>query len=83
MEYPLLRFGSKNLAEVDLGTSLRLHRSSTPQQRLVIDFGCNDKVPHVAVPKAHQRSKKFRSPLRKDFCNNIGKADVRRDLHVG
>jgi hypothetical protein len=29
----------KNLAKIDLGTSLPLHRFSTPLRRSVIDFG--------------------------------------------
>ena len=45
----------KNLAKVDLWTSLLLRRSSTQLQRPVIDFGCNDVVPRVAGTKAHQR----------------------------
>ena len=49
------RAALKNLAKVDLWTSLRLRRSLAPPRRSVIDFGFNDMVPHVAARKTHQR----------------------------
>jgi hypothetical protein len=43
----------KNLAKVDLQTSLLLRRFSL--RRFVIDFGSTDMVPHIAARKTHQR----------------------------
>jgi hypothetical protein len=45
----------KNLAKVELGTSLLLRRFSAPLRRSVIDFGSTDTVPHIAARKTHQR----------------------------
>jgi hypothetical protein len=45
----------KNLAKVDLSTSsaaVLLFNSTTGS---LVDFGCNDMVPHVAARKTHQR----------------------------
>ena len=39
----------KNLAKVDLWTSLLPRRFSTPLRRSVLDFGRSDMVPHVAA----------------------------------
>ena len=44
----------KNLAEVDLWTSLLLRRFSAPLRRSVIDFGSTDMAPHIAARKTHQ-----------------------------
>jgi hypothetical protein len=49
----------KNFAKVDLWTSLLLRRFSTPLRRSVIDFGENDKAPHVDTLKTHQRLQEF------------------------
>src|ERR1700686_1264205 len=49
----------KNLAKVDLWTSLPLRRFSTPLRRSMIDFRLNDMVPHVAARKTHRRSLEF------------------------
>ena len=45
----------KNLAKVDLWTSLLLRWLSTPIRSSVIDSGRNDVVPHVVTHKTHQR----------------------------
>src|SRR6476660_4758078 len=62
---------AKNLAKVDLWTSLLLRRFSTPLRRSVIDFGWSDMVPTSPRARRISGSKNFRSPPRKDFCNNI------------
>jgi hypothetical protein len=49
----------KNLAKVDLRTTLSLRRFSTPLRRRVIDFALNDMVPHLAACEAHQRLLEF------------------------
>jgi hypothetical protein len=49
----------KNLAKVDLRTSLLLRRFSTPLRRSVINFGSTDMVPHIAERKTHQRLQEF------------------------
>src|SRR6266511_1312455 len=60
----------KNLAKVDLWTSLLLRRFATPLPRSAIDFGRNDMVPLTSTrAKRISGSKNFRSPSQKDFCN--------------
>ena len=49
----------KNLAKVDLWTSLLPRCFSTPLRRSVVDFEPIDMVPRVAARKAHQRLQEF------------------------
>ena len=57
----------KDLAKVDIWTSLLLRRSSALLRRSVIDFGRNDMVPHVPHVKRVSGSKKVRSSPQEDF----------------
>ncbi|UPK38161.1 hypothetical protein IVB18_13335 [Bradyrhizobium sp. 186] len=63
----------KNLAKVDLETSLLLRRFSAPLRRSVIDFGSNDMVPsHRRAQTASAALRIFVRHPKKDFCNKIG-----------
>ena len=68
----------KNLAQVDLWTSLLLRRFSTPLRRSVIIL--DETIWSLTSPRVERisGSKNFRSPPQKDFCNNIGTIETCR-----
>jgi hypothetical protein len=67
----------ENLAKVDLWTFPPLRRFSTPLQGRVVDFGCNDMVPHLAAREAHQRLWEFSIATPKRLLQqNLPEADV-------